>query len=157
MSEKITGVVIDIPTIINNAKLRLYISDKFRRGGLDMLSTATEVILREPRPNGWISVKERMPELNTPVLCFSIESYSDTYGPDYSVCELLPDGRFREVTGEGYSCYSVTYWMPLPEPPEIERIKLPDPTESCDHVYAASFDSEGFCICSNCGARYKHP
>lgn len=66
----------------------------------------------------WISVKDRLPEKNTWVLCYvkwmipvfemerGIRKYSD-------VKKVFFDGRFR--LGD-----SVTHWMPLPEPPESE-------------------------------------
>lgn len=65
----------------------------------------------------WISVKDRLPRdgRNNLVLCsalggngIGIMSY-DTYSREW-----------RQLTSIGVACYtySVTHWMPLPQPPE---------------------------------------
>ena len=63
----------------------------------------------------WISVKERLPELNVDVLIyvnFTVHSVT------FKHCSVaLFDGTCWDDDG-WYSRNSVTYWMPLPKPPE---------------------------------------
>lgn len=62
----------------------------------------------QPEP-GWISVKDRLPEPYERVLVYAPSRY------DY--------GNFDMCVMYGFHCHlcthhGVTYWMPLPEPPE---------------------------------------
>lgn len=64
---------------------------------------------------GWISVEDRLPEVNTDVWC-----YSDKWGGYFFVGWINPNtGRWRDVTGEAH-IGTVTHWMPFPEPPKEE-------------------------------------
>lgn len=62
----------------------------------------------------WISVEERLPEVNKNVLVFfpGIEGNK----PHIYVSFLLPRKEFVLETVHG----PVTHWMPLPEPPEVK-------------------------------------
>lgn len=59
----------------------------------------------------WISVKDRLPENGTVVI-----GCSETWGVDtyMYVDETWYDGNAEDIN-------DVTYWMPLPEPPEKQR------------------------------------
>lgn len=66
------------------------------------------------RASGWISVKDRLPEEETPELLFSADGkvYYGSFG--YSKFYAIDsDGIFS-----GFTAYEVSHWMPLPEPPE---------------------------------------
>lgn len=90
---------------------------KCYESGEDEVSEA----LNEPNDNGWISVKDRLPEIG--------EHYRSKLVMCYS-----PDGEheclfdYYEVNGFGQGCFtaekyfgiSITHWMPLPEPPKGE-------------------------------------
>lgn len=67
--------------------------------------------------NGWISVKDRLPEKGQSV-AFVVKSSSDHYNG------MVLGGRFQgcdfdypEFTTPGHGWVGV-YWMPLPEPPK---------------------------------------
>ena len=65
----------------------------------------------------WISVEERLPEHGKYVLCW----YSDIDGGEWhTVGKLLTNGIWAldiyETDEPEY--YTVTHWMPLPEPPK---------------------------------------
>lgn len=60
----------------------------------------------------WISVKERLPEVDEDVLAYLGEGKIE-------VCRLTLD-RFWEASDVLYDLDDVTYWMPLPEPPKEE-------------------------------------
>lgn len=60
--------------------------------------------------NGWISVKDRMPEPKTKVLVHCTNGRMLTVGYFNKDLEFLKSGR-------------VTHWMPLPEPPESAETK----------------------------------
>jgi len=62
------------------------------------------------RASGWISVEERLPEDGGLVLV-------------HGGCAYCKNGEWMSVMDEGYRrpqtiLWTVTHWMPLPEPPE---------------------------------------
>lgn len=64
----------------------------------------------------WIPVSERLPELNTKVLCCGIKG-------GRFIAELTTWGIEKHLTWDkrdGKGCPTVTHWMPLPEPPKEE-------------------------------------
>jgi len=67
----------------------------------------------------WISVKDRLPELGTPVLFIG----KTIYRAWFSTQRGWYDGTFwRRNDGEAvYSTTPVTHWMPLPKPPKEEN------------------------------------
>ena len=124
----------------------------------------------------WISVKDKLPEKNTWVLCYvkwmipvfemerGIRKYSD-------VKKVFFDGRFR--IGD-----SVTHWMPLPPKPESEDgvkgnclkeasegewivhfddLFPEESTQECSICHAEQYlrygDDDNYC--PNCGAKMK--
>ena len=65
----------------------------------------------------WISVKDRLPEIDILVLCCSLKSLSPTYG--------WYNGNFWSVNDEPNHFKDkidrisfITHWMPLPAPPK---------------------------------------
>lgn len=72
--------------------------------------------------NQWISVKDRLPEDNKPVLCFVIDTTGE--GRTYVIgsCEhsefwFLKIGDNKRFSFP-YMQIKVTHWQPLPEPPK---------------------------------------
>lgn len=77
------------------------------------------------RVQDWIPVEERLPEENVTVLAFNADPHAEKY--------VL--ARYRAVVHFGYcwcqfdqeydswcaSCWKVTHWMPLPQPPKEEK------------------------------------
>lgn len=89
----------------------------------------------------WISVKERLPEKNTKVLCyFKYEPNT----PDV-ICENVYYGSGRWMSESS----KVTHWMPLPEPPEKE-IRI----YKCD--LCALNESKPCYECNMCRGGYDH-
>lgn len=82
---------------------------------------AEEIAVAQERTR-WIPVTERLPEVSNSwgvsdiVLCI-ISDPSGYTPPNPGLCVYLEDGR--------WTCHGqivrVTHWMPLPEPPEVER------------------------------------
>ena len=68
----------------------------------------------------WISVEERLPELEEEVLVCDIDN--DRNYKDVWSLEDDEDGGvvWAGKNGEWYSLDEVTHWMPLPEPPKGE-------------------------------------
>lgn len=67
------------------------------------------------RADGWISVKDRLPEPNVIVLCFTNKGYVDTdsfgrYSKVFLKCDDM-EGKVGQVIA----------WMPMPEPPKEEH------------------------------------
>ena len=65
--------------------------------------------------NGWISVKDRLPEPNVIVLCCTNKGYVDTdsfgrYSKVFLKCDDM-EGKVGQVIA----------WMPMPEPPKEEH------------------------------------
>ncbi len=67
---------------------------------------------------GWISVDDRLPEIDRLVLTFNIPKGEIKYG--WYEAALIQSYDKCWVTTQ-LDCRSPTYWQPLPEPPEGER------------------------------------
>ena len=63
--------------------------------------------------NEWISVKDRLPELHTKVLCCGVKG-----GRFIAETSEWGEGHIYWTKRDGKGCSEVTHWMPLPEPPK---------------------------------------
>jgi hypothetical protein len=117
MTEKITGVCVDIPTIIKRAKAEYTFTKEFYKTlerASDKLAEDLDLIGRSDATihlPQWISVKERLPEPYSGVL------FMGTKG---GVC---PGFVQSETDPIFWDCFDneqreATHWMPLPEPPK---------------------------------------
>ena len=68
----------------------------------------------------WISVKERLPEVNKLVLCYRYNPSQYRIG-FYIGANYTEDVAAFRNTNEIFS-FGVTHWMPLPEPPKEEPV-----------------------------------
>jgi hypothetical protein len=76
-----------------------------------------QTALDSEKPDGWVSVKERLPEKGVWVL-----RYSDSRGVGIDRLDRLDyDGLPFFYGDEEYECDDATHWMPLPAPPEEDR------------------------------------
>lgn len=90
----------------------------------DQLADADKVMNSPNNSNGWISVKERLP-------IFRLYDQNNESGYTEDVLMRFVWGRIRisnfekvdgiVTTGYGNNLNEVTYWMPLPKPPEEEK------------------------------------
>lgn len=68
------------------------------------------------RASGWISVSERLPEANMPVL---VNYHNMIKSNIQSVAIYFDRQRWRQlIGGSDFDDSSITHWMPLPEPPK---------------------------------------
>lgn len=83
-----------------------------------------------PQNGGWISVKDRLPEKQTPVLVYvppyndKNEEYAEYVGVAYYMYSAIGGywaGTDGNVYGEIGIIYDPTYWAPLPESPKTEK------------------------------------
>jgi hypothetical protein len=85
--------------------------------------TAICGLLQRTRSNGWISVEERLPEIDTNVLAAFVEDgkqrVSEVLFADYSDVDEPPKPEWCGDYGR-IARADVTHWMPLPEPPEAK-------------------------------------
>ena len=83
----------------------------------DVVCDAVECILEEPR---WISVEERLPELESFVLCRlkGFQCGGNTQVCRYRAADKYVDHPYFDHYRNGSPC--VTHWMPLPDAPEVE-------------------------------------
>jgi hypothetical protein len=68
--------------------------------------------------NGWISVKDRLPTQNGPILMWSrrLEDVPTCAAAGYELWNWS-----AEYSPHDYRLFDVTHWMPLPEPPKEEE------------------------------------
>jgi hypothetical protein len=69
--------------------------------------------------NGWISVKDRLPEEDVTVLAFI--NYSIDDAKLLRVVSGAYRGRLWLCGQDIYSERFITHWMPLPEPPKEDK------------------------------------
>lgn len=84
-------------------------------GGM-LFDTAEEAIATLTPQNEWVLVEEKLPEKHAQVLMWSGKWKIAEAGVYYN-------GHFwvyNEI-GDGYIAENITYWMPLPNPPEGEE------------------------------------
>jgi hypothetical protein len=82
--------------------------------------TPIKEVTTEPKQDGWISVKDRLPTNNDLWLCNPILIHTVVNGIE-SVFEGLYRSHcsepFEDCTGQAIATYSVKNWQPLPQPP----------------------------------------
>ena len=82
----------------------------------------TGLIPEEVQAVRWIPVEERLPEENVTVLAFNADPHAEKYVlARYRTIVYL--GRYwcqfdQEYDSWCASCWKVTHWMPLPQPPK---------------------------------------
>lgn len=69
----------------------------------------------------WISVEDKLPEFDEPVLLWSTGFTSAAYGRLDNVNKK--GNAFKWVTFQAvdYTDYEITHWMSLPNPPEVDN------------------------------------
>lgn len=72
----------------------------------------------------WISVKDRLPDIDKEVLCLCIDS-DPKYAPNYYIGQYGKDKESNEMSFLEWDNYCsdlvavvCSYWMPLPQPPK---------------------------------------
>lgn len=85
---------------------------------------AEHIALASASAGGWVSVDERLPELDVSVALINVDELENTGGgPDMNVraCGYLSDAgymKYWSIRGErATSLEAYTHWMPLPEAP----------------------------------------
>ena len=75
---------------------------------MNVLIERLETMEEEPTTNGWISVKERLPEEKW---CYIVYEPNDVDAAYY-------DKRRWSFLRDDYMCVNVTHWKKLPNPPQ---------------------------------------
>lgn len=88
----------------HDCQLRLAVTE-------EACTVAAKVLRRE----GWISVKERIPNKGENVLVFATGTYCK--GWKFAI-DRLEDGEKNPRWLYTHGWFKVTHWMPLPEPPK---------------------------------------
>lgn len=130
MSDKITGVCVDIPTIIKRAKVENTFTDQLYRDiyGITESAEVKEMFAgaHSEKPDGWISVAERLPEENVPVLGWDgIRMYESRLMEQeiipFDINRMYEKRILIQDSDSGFMVdpiLPITHWMKLPEPPK---------------------------------------
>ena len=73
--------------------------------------------------NNWISVKDDLPGFKERVLVYNANKRMDGLHHDYRVAEIRSineEGPLWYITNN-FRTHGFTHWMPLPEPPELDK------------------------------------
>lgn len=81
----------------------------------------------------WISVKDKLPEIDSPVLAVEMDTFNDK---DILIARLITGNIWYAPF---FRPRNITHWMPLPEPPTHSD-------EVLEMVYKASDYSDAFLI-----------
>jgi hypothetical protein len=87
--------------------------------------------LLKEQDSGWISVNDRLPELNQDVLVYAvgkIDGFIEKHAIEICnrfIQRIFPSSPGQEMWSSPYQYfhtdYEITHWMPLPEPPKEGR------------------------------------
>lgn len=80
----------------------------------DMLEKLAAEKAKKPE---WISVKDRLPEIRTPVLGW----YKGEFSYDYPQMVVTWGGEYWRIEHVRLNADLITHWMPLPKPPKEEE------------------------------------
>lgn len=106
--------------IEHNDKVCHYADERYENVVYATAQTICQVVAEMPSAdvqpvNQWISVKERLPEIEKSVLIY----YPKWDGDEIQVAKLEGDGMMFDICGEfNIGTGVITHWMPLPEPPK---------------------------------------
>jgi len=105
---------------------------------------------------GWVSVKDRLPDVGQIVLVYAIGNYPGFYGE--SVMELTQMSDTSPFWGNKmdephwvspcqyfFTDYKITHWMPLPDPPVVHTRNIGIEYADCDQF-----------VCENCGIELQN-
>lgn len=86
----------------------------------DELLATPGVLVSEPAPSGWISVKDRLPEVGQGVIAYRPTAQQTS---DPTVCVTFYSGREKEDwqgVKHSFDCLChPSHWMPLPAAPQV--------------------------------------
>jgi len=89
--------------------------DVQHRAMLDALALIRQLEAQVPR---WISIRDALPGLHEKVLFTPMCNEGAIYIGELNAVGEYGAAYFAVRCGKRKTCYSVTHWMPLPEPPE---------------------------------------
>ena len=91
---------------------------------LEQLQAENDRLKEEVQQMRWIPVEERLPEENVTVLAFNADPHAEKYVlaryravVHFGCCWCQFDQEYDSWCA---SCWKVTHWMPLPQPPKEE-------------------------------------
>jgi len=97
----------------------------------DLTDETVEHIIAALERDRWISVEERLPEINTSVLVYAIGNADGFWGEHVTVIadrflfKFFPSSKGEEEWSSPWQYfhtdYKITHWKPLPEPPKEDK------------------------------------
>lgn len=97
------------------------LESEYEKGVLREIVGAAEQLAKS---TGWISVKDRLPDRNTPILITAngkvyTATLFDANGIEYWSVNNRGNSYDPSTKVERVKAKAITHWMPLPEPPEV--------------------------------------
>lgn len=112
--DKLTALLSDIAVYFKECRQNASFASRSENHFWEMQNAASEAVelLKTQKPqtvNGWVSVKDRLPEDTKQKIVFHKRGVSFAY---------FSGNYWWSSIGGRHSLDTVTHWMPLPEPPE---------------------------------------
>ena len=78
-------------------------------------------------PNEWVSVEERLPEVDDSVLVYIIDTFNNRGNIVITKYTIGLNSKM-EWLGFEYNSFKATHWMPLPAPPDRRTTEVEEDT-----------------------------
>ena len=100
---------------------RLATFDEAKSSVLRIIDDQKSVDAAEVLRGMWISVKDRLPDTDKKCIFYATGN-EEAYIGKYAYTGKHGAVKFEKISGRGTVLYTASHWMPIPEPPEEDKL-----------------------------------